>query len=286
MAQTTTNSNADMWPGRSITTHAPKAAEPADTGTDPHHSGKDSLLWDESATAAASARKEARPSVYRIRRVPARRGATGAASGGMLCAPAARPLPALEGVGAWRSGHGLIGAVAGLLAALVAVAVGGRPHLHQPQARRPSAGAVSRRRRPSRRWRARRCTSRPTPPIPRPPPNPPLLGFAFWTTDLVPKEHGYHGPIHILVGMDLTGILTGVIVDYDSEPYGYFSVQPPEFARAVQGQERPRAVPGRRRRATPCRAPRSASRARRGPSATARGPWRKHVPESRPTLKP
>ena len=30
------------------------------------------------------------------------------------------------------------------------------------------------------------------------------IGFAFWTTDLLPLEHGYHGPIHILVGMDLT----------------------------------------------------------------------------------
>jgi NosR/NirI family transcriptional regulator, nitrous oxide reductase regulator len=56
------------------------------------------------------------------------------------------------------------------------------------------------------------------------------LGFAFWTTDLVPNEHGYHGPIHILVGMNMSGILTGVVVDYDSEPYGYFSVEPKEFA--------------------------------------------------------
>jgi len=56
------------------------------------------------------------------------------------------------------------------------------------------------------------------------------LGFAFWTTDLVPNEHGYHGPIHILVGMNMSGVLTGVVVDYDSEPYGYFSVEPKEFA--------------------------------------------------------
>lgn len=56
------------------------------------------------------------------------------------------------------------------------------------------------------------------------------LGFAFWTTDLVPNEHGYHGAIHILVGMNTSGILTGVVVDYDSEPYGYFSVDPAEFA--------------------------------------------------------
>lgn len=55
------------------------------------------------------------------------------------------------------------------------------------------------------------------------------VGFAFWTTDLVPNEHGYHGPIHILVGMNTSGVITGVVVDYHSEPYGYFSVEPKEF---------------------------------------------------------
>ena len=44
----------------------------------------------------------------------------------------------------------------------------------------------------------------------------PPIGYAFSTTDLVPQEHGYHGPIHILVGMDLTGILTGVIVSSEA----------------------------------------------------------------------
>ena len=34
----------------------------------------------------------------------------------------------------------------------------------------------------------------------------------------------------MLVGLDMTGIITGVIVDYNSEPYGYFSVEPKEFA--------------------------------------------------------
>lgn len=62
------------------------------------------------------------------------------------------------------------------------------------------------------------------------------IGFAFWTTDMVPREHGYHGPIHILVGMDLAGILTGVVVDYDAEPYGYFSVEPPEFGLQFAGK--------------------------------------------------
>ncbi len=64
----------------------------------------------------------------------------------------------------------------------------------------------------------------------------PPIGYAFWTTDLVPNEYAYHGPIHILVGMDLTGILAGVVVDYDSEPYGYFSVEPPQFAAQFKGK--------------------------------------------------
>jgi transcriptional regulator of nitric oxide reductase len=62
------------------------------------------------------------------------------------------------------------------------------------------------------------------------------IGFAFWTTDLVPQEHGYHGPIHILVGMDMTATITGVVVDWDSEPYGYFSVEPEKFAAQFKGK--------------------------------------------------
>ena len=33
----------------------------------------------------------------------------------------------------------------------------------------------------------------------------------------------------MLVGMDTHGIIQGVVMDYNSEPYGYFSVDPPEF---------------------------------------------------------
>ena len=32
-------------------------------------------------------------------------------------------------------------------------------------------------------------------------------------------------------GTTLVNDSTGVIVDYNSEPYGYFSVEPPEFAK-------------------------------------------------------
>ena len=67
-------------------------------------------------------------------------------------------------------------------------------------------------------------------------PDAPPIGIAFWTTDLVPNEHGYHGPIHILVGMDMTATLTGVVVDWDNEPYGYFSVEPDKFAVQFKGK--------------------------------------------------
>jgi hypothetical protein len=42
--------------------------------------------------------------------------------------------------------------------------------------------------------------------------------------------------MHFLVGLDLTGIITGVVLDYDSEPYGYFSVQPPAFVAQFKGK--------------------------------------------------
>lgn len=64
----------------------------------------------------------------------------------------------------------------------------------------------------------------------------PPIGYIFWTTDLVPNERAYHGPIHMLVGMDTRGILQGVIVDYNSEPYGYFSIDIPEFTARLKGK--------------------------------------------------
>jgi NosR/NirI family nitrous oxide reductase transcriptional regulator len=65
---------------------------------------------------------------------------------------------------------------------------------------------------------------------------PPLLGYAFWTTELEPLERGFDGPIKMLVGMDTTGVLKGVIVTEHHEPYGYFSVDLPEFAAQFVGK--------------------------------------------------
>jgi NosR/NirI family nitrous oxide reductase transcriptional regulator len=57
-----------------------------------------------------------------------------------------------------------------------------------------------------------------------------LIGLAWWTTELEPLERGYDGPIKMLVGMDTQGVLTSIIVTEHREPYGYFSVDLPEFA--------------------------------------------------------
>ena len=62
-------------------------------------------------------------------------------------------------------------------------------------------------------------------------------GYVFWTTELQPDERGYDGPIEMLVGMDMNGKLTGVLVTEQHEPYGYFSVGLPWFARQFTGKD-------------------------------------------------
>ncbi|HJO11636.1 MAG TPA: FMN-binding protein [Gammaproteobacteria bacterium] len=39
-----------------------------------------------------------------------------------------------------------------------------------------------------------------------------LVGYVFLTADMPPQEVGYSGPIEVLVGMDMTGTLTGIKV--------------------------------------------------------------------------
>jgi NosR/NirI family nitrous oxide reductase transcriptional regulator len=64
-----------------------------------------------------------------------------------------------------------------------------------------------------------------------------IAGYVFWTTELEPLERGYDGPIKMLVGMDTKGILTGVLVTENHEPYGNFSVEPPRFAAQFKGKD-------------------------------------------------
>jgi len=61
-------------------------------------------------------------------------------------------------------------------------------------------------------------------------------GYAYFTTELEPLERGYDGPIKVLVGMDTTGIIAGVIVVENHEPYGSFSVETPQFAEQFRGK--------------------------------------------------
>src|SRR5688572_24042825 len=63
-----------------------------------------------------------------------------------------------------------------------------------------------------------------------------LLGLAYWTTELEPLERGFDGPIKMLVGMNTVGEITGVIVADHREPYGYFSVDLPQWPRQFDGK--------------------------------------------------
>ena len=66
-----------------------------------------------------------------------------------------------------------------------------------------------------------------------------VTGYAFWTTELEPLERGFDGPIKILVGMDTTGLLTGIIVAQHNEPYGNFSIDLPRVSGAVSREDHP-----------------------------------------------
>lgn len=64
-----------------------------------------------------------------------------------------------------------------------------------------------------------------------------IIGLAFWTTELEPLERGYDGPIKILVGIDMKGMLTGIVVAEHHEPYGNFSIDPPQFPAQFTGKD-------------------------------------------------
>jgi transcriptional regulator of nitric oxide reductase len=63
-----------------------------------------------------------------------------------------------------------------------------------------------------------------------------LLGLAYWTTELEPLERGFDGPIKMLVGLTTEGKIAGVIVTDHREPYGYFSVDLPEWPKQFEGK--------------------------------------------------
>jgi transcriptional regulator of nitric oxide reductase len=64
-----------------------------------------------------------------------------------------------------------------------------------------------------------------------------VIGYAFWTTEVSPLERGYGGPIVILVGLDVKGILAGIIITEHREPYGDFSIDRPNFTATFKGKD-------------------------------------------------
>ena len=63
-----------------------------------------------------------------------------------------------------------------------------------------------------------------------------LVGLAFYTNELDPKVYGYKAQFWMLVGMTPNGVLTGVSIDYHAEPFGYFSIDPPEYGEQFKGK--------------------------------------------------
>lgn len=63
-----------------------------------------------------------------------------------------------------------------------------------------------------------------------------LVGLAFLSTEIEADEWGYGGQIDVLIGMNMQGVITGVTVVDHIEPFGYFSIDPPEFADQFEGK--------------------------------------------------
>src|ERR1043166_3364353 len=53
-----------------------------------------------------------------------------------------------------------------------------------------------------------------------------IAGYVFWTTELEPLERGYDGRIKMRGGVDRKGLLTGVLVTENREPYKPFVSTP------------------------------------------------------------
>jgi electron transport complex protein RnfG len=63
-----------------------------------------------------------------------------------------------------------------------------------------------------------------------------LLGFAFMTHEVEPEEWAYESELEILVGLTLGGAITGIKVVDHYEPFGYFSIDTPDFSEQFKGK--------------------------------------------------
>jgi transcriptional regulator of nitric oxide reductase len=63
------------------------------------------------------------------------------------------------------------------------------------------------------------------------------VGFVFLTTDVEPDEIAYAGPVRVLVGMTLGGMIRGIRVREHREPFGSFSIDTNEFAEQFEDKK-------------------------------------------------
>ena len=63
-----------------------------------------------------------------------------------------------------------------------------------------------------------------------------LVGLGFFTVDFARGVRGYKGEIWMLVGMSPSGTLLDVSMVYHDEPFGYFSIDKPEFIVQFRGK--------------------------------------------------
>jgi len=63
-----------------------------------------------------------------------------------------------------------------------------------------------------------------------------LIGFVFMTNEVEPDEFAYASSIDALVGLTVQGTITKVKILRHIEPFGYFSIDPPEFAAQFEGK--------------------------------------------------
>ncbi|MBM3514127.1 MAG: FMN-binding protein [Alphaproteobacteria bacterium] len=63
-----------------------------------------------------------------------------------------------------------------------------------------------------------------------------VVGFVFRTDEVEPDEYAYSSQIAQLVGLTTAGKITAVKVISHREPFGYFSVDPPDYVSQYQGK--------------------------------------------------
>ena len=111
-----------------------------------------------------------------------------------------------------------------------------------------SSSCCFRPRRRFRRSRVSRCTSRRTRPTQRPTPRPSRSASRSGRPTWCRRSTAITGRSTSWSAWTSRGRSPASSSTYDSEPYGYFSVEPPKFAAQFKGKTHPRSVQGRRGR--------------------------------------